>query len=150
MVDHLETEKCYNSTQNCLFSRNPKPEWSEFRARSFPETSQTMSLHVFVCFLLVSLNLLSLIFLLIPATGAVRVLRSYDAWELRGCNEKGFIYFAKSQRTSYVEEITSQGGKIRVGTRTGAFSEGLATSPCSASSIDRPVVVLRERAIVPL
>ena len=71
---------------------------------------------------------------------------------IRDCDDKGFIYFAKSQRTAfiYVEEVTSQGGNVRVCTQTGAFSEGLATSHCSASSIDRHVVVRRERAIDPL
>ena len=33
----LKTNKWHNSTQNCLFSMIPKPEWSEFRCDSFPE-----------------------------------------------------------------------------------------------------------------
>ena len=105
-----------------------------------------------LCFLLVSLNLLSLIFLLIAATGAVRVYCE-ELWCIGATRlwRKGLhLLCEKPAYHIYVEEVTSQGGNVRVGTQTGAFSEGLATSPCSASSIDRLVVVRRERAIDPL
>ena len=36
---YLKTKQCHNSMQNCPFSMIPKPEWSEFHARSFPEVN---------------------------------------------------------------------------------------------------------------